>query len=193
MSFFHLPAVNAVQLHLPKTGGLSLRNTKKHHAGHGRDFTPGIWSAGASTVVHDPTHIPKDWPMGRCFTFVRHPIDRFVSAWKYCLPNLSAEEFLKYVKQRQDPKGNTACHHAMPQMHPFYHYNLAAWSGRFELYASEISRLCRWLAVPDISDKLPRVNTTKRRRWEDEVESKLIPEVVAFYEADFRLLGYEKP
>jgi hypothetical protein len=63
-----LPEHRAIFVHIPKTGGQTIERLLGH--GHQRHH-------------HAIRGLPADWPQWFRFTFVRHPLDRFVSACNY--------------------------------------------------------------------------------------------------------------
>ncbi len=63
-----LPEHRAIFVHIPKTGGQTLERLLGH--AHQRNH-------------HAIRGLPDDWPQWFRFTFVRHPLDRFISACNY--------------------------------------------------------------------------------------------------------------
>ena len=65
-----LPEQRAIFLHIPKCAGQSIERALgiQHHHRH-----------------HKLNDLPEDWPSYFRFTFVRHPVSRFISACRYNL------------------------------------------------------------------------------------------------------------
>ncbi len=180
MSIFYLkPPIHAVFIHIPKTGGSSIRSV--------------AYKQYASAACHED--IPANWPRERSFAFVRHPMDRFVSGWAYT-GKLDFEYLLKLlcdnnVSPRSASKEGVAKHHLLPQTHPFYYLFRAKHVGRFETFQESFEEICHKLEIPSMV--LPKSNTSIRRCWQEEVPHNLIGRIIDIYRDDFDQLGYRIP
>ena len=80
-----LPEQRAIFLHIPKTAGQSIEKALgiEHHHRH-----------------HKLNDLPEDWPSYFRFTFVRHPVSRFISACRY---NLHVAKNTRRQLEQADP------------------------------------------------------------------------------------------
>ena len=154
--------------HIPKTGGASIR----------KGFLAGVPQTKACRG-----YIPKEWLHFPSIAIVRHPLDRFISAYhmlchgynsenktgRYGIcKDLSLEEFSDLVLECQDPGDgkraeNVVAEHCLPQSHP---YNLIQRTKKLLPYI-EHPQAVKWIA-DQLNIKLPvadKWNTTKRKEW----------------------------
>lgn len=193
MSNFLLRDPDCVLIHIPKTAGTSMRK--------------GVWQGRYEGPVHGS--IPESWREHFRFAFVRHPLDRFVSAWKmftegthnepgWSLPAdarpLSLNDFADIVfddsilfDERRRSFEEKIRHHAMPQTHPFYCLDQAQFVGRYECLAQDFARLAEKLGL---RATLPHMHRTRHGSFDDYLSGSLLERCHAFYADDFRALGY---
>lgn len=197
MSNFRLREPDCVLIHIPKTGGTSIRK--------------GLWQSR----YDGPTfgEIPDEWRHLFKFAFVRHPLQRLVSAWKmftegargdpqWSLPTdaraLSLAEFVDIVLDesiifdgRRQTFEERIRHHTIPQTHPFNCLHLADHVARYECYDREVREICRrvGLAAP----APPRMHVTTAVPWHVALKGAELARLAAFYAEDFARLGYPVP
>ncbi len=195
MSVFLIRKPRSVFIHIPKTGGASIRH--------------GFFAGN----VEGPKHgfIPESWKPCFKFAFVRNPYDRLISAWKMFRSgmeqtvwerptdtcDISLREFLQISTDesiRYDGARATTAekirHHVIPQTHPFHCLSEADFVGRFETLQADFAEVCRRLEIH--FESLPHWNRTDGK--EDylgyyDAESRSVVE--QFYRDDFEQLGYE--
>lgn len=186
MSNFLLHDPDCIFIHIPKTGGSTIRR--------------GLWKSYDSPAFG---HIPADWPDLFRFAFVRHPLDRFVSAYSdftqigSCRGSLA--DFAEIVMdnnilydERRKTQAERIRHHTIPQTHPFNCLSLAQEVYRFECFGDEIARLAARMDLA-LGEALPHRRRTKHDGWKSLLEPALRRKLVAFYERDFSDLGYPLP
>ena len=129
------------------------------------------------------------------FAFVRHPIDRFMSACAFL-----ARTDPSY---NDDPTGWAQRAFARPQfrnrvlirpqteMLTDAHGELAmSYIGRYESLQADLNAVLGQLGAPNA--ELTQTNVTKNQKPRLTGSSAFIEELKDFYEADFRLLGYDR-
>lgn len=163
MSNFLLKNPDCVLIHIPKTGGTSIRK--------------GAWNRR----VRGPRFgsVPDEWRGYFKFAFVREPLDRFLSAYRmftrgtegdpdWALPGdarpLSLDEFLDITRdesivhdERRSSFEEKIRHHTIPQTHPFNCLREADFIGRFEDIDADFARIARHVGL---RSALPRMHVT---------------------------------
>lgn len=197
MSNFLLRNPDCVLIHVPKTGGTSIRK--------------GLWGAQYEGPCFGM--IPDNWRSLFKFAFVRHPLQRFVSAFKmftegargdpqWRLPEdaraLTVEDFMDIVEdesviydERRRRFEEKIRHHAIPQTHPFNCLHLADHVARHEHYEEEVRAICRKVGFP--LGTVPRMHVTTPLDWSELLRGPLLERVVHYYREDFAALGYTRP
>jgi hypothetical protein len=190
MSNFLFPKHNAVQIHIPKTGGTSIRK--------------GVFKNEYEGPVFG--EMPEKWVNCYCFTFVRNPYDRLISGWKMFVegtseairssPPLSLNKFLDIVTNESiiyDEKRRTYLerirHHMIPQTHPFNCLRYANFIGRFESFQQDFEIVCDNLSIPKII--LPKMHFTKRGPYEEYLDDQSRTLAKEYYRQDFEQLKYK--
>ena len=185
MSNFLLHNPDCIFIHIPKTGGSTIRR--------------GLWKSYGSPAFG---HIPADWPDLFRFAFVRHPLDRFVSAYSdftqigYYRGSLA--DFAAIVTndsilydERRKTQAQRIRYHSIPQTHPFNCLSLAQKVYRFERFGDEIARLAARMGLS--FGALPHRRRTQHDSWDRLLDRALRRRLVAFYDRDFAELGYPLP
>lgn len=194
MSNFRLRDPDCVLIHIPKTGGTSIRK--------------GIWGSNYEGPCFGA--MPEDWMPLFKFAFVRHPLQRFVSAWRmftegakgdpqWSLPAdaraLTLSDFLDIVvdesilyDQRRSTFEEKIRHHTIPQTHPFNCLQLADHVARQEAYEQEVRLICARVGLR--LDRVPRMHVTTPTHWSSVLEGSVLERVRAYYRQDFEQLGY---
>lgn len=186
MSNFLLKDPECVLIHIPKTGGSTIRH--------------GIWKSD----YEGPTFgsIPSGWSRYFKFAFVRHPLDRLVSAFEdfrqYRKFEGDIDAFLAVVMdesviydERRKSIEERIRHHAIPQTHPFNCLADADFVGRYENYLADLESILK--RVGKVPDEIPAIRKTKREGWESYLAGETLKKAIAYFEADFETLGYAKP
>lgn len=154
MSIFLLKNPDCVLIHIPKTGGTSIRK--------------GLWKKNYEGPAFG--RVPEDWRRHFKFAFVRHPLDRMVSAYKmfsqgavgdaeWSLPKdarpLTFVEFVDIVTdesiifdERRFTFEERIRHHAIPQTHPFNALDEADFVGRYETLDEDFRKVAARVASP---------------------------------------------
>ena len=195
MSNFYLKKCNCVFIHIPKTGGLSIR----------QGMFKGEYEGPFLGII------PPQYDKLFKFCFVRNPYDRIISAWKYYQQrfksSISLKEFILIAvddtitytsKNNMDENGGWDLskfdtyktflrHHSIPQTHPFNCLYKADFIGRFENINEDMAKICDQL---NMEAKLPHRNKTKRGHYRDyfDIESRWL--VDKWYREDIERLGY---
>ncbi len=199
MANFFLTSPNCVFIHIHKTGGQSIRH--------------GVWG-GVRPVEPAFGFIPDQWMSFFKFAFVRHPLDRFISAWKMFTEGssdsrsrrgkgpqslrvreqMTVEDFAAIVFDETilyDERRNTfeerVRHHTIPQTHPFNCLRFADFVGRFESIESDFDVVRKHL---QIFKPLPKLNYTVHAAWSEYLKGDLLNRCNAYYEQDMHELGY---
>ena len=196
MAAFLILEPRCVFLHVPKTGGASIR----------RDFFKNRYEGPVQGAI------PEEWSELFKFGFVRDPFDRLISAWQMFANGMdntvwehpgeecrgiSLREFMKIVMDESVPFdgrrlsiGRKIRHHAMPQTHPFYCIDQADFVGRFERLEEDFQTVLDRLGIPRQS--LGHMNQSNRQKKTMEYfDPETWQLAVDFYAQDFAELGYE--
>jgi hypothetical protein len=193
MSNFLLHEPEAVLIHIPKTGGTSIRN--------------GVWEKRYEGPVFGV--IPGAWQGLYKFAFVRHPCDRLISAWRMftdgtmTMPGqpfametrqLDLAAFIDIViddsiiyDERRSTFAERIRHHTIPQTHPFNCLGHADFIGRYENLDADFRHVCKVLGV---DAELPRMHFTTRGLWREYMDDADIARCREFYRDDFAQFGY---
>ena len=209
----HLPPKFLVEnpkcifIHIPKTGGTSIRK--------------GVFNLYGRNVRSKWEDVPAAWKKCFKFAFVRNPYDRFVSGWKY----FKGEKFLSFADFVQIATGELSvadvcsledlrqgfparfrvhggvamagfeslvesitrsiCHHTMPQYNHLKHANFV---GRFENLQEDFDKICGRLNIP--KQKLPHLNKTNHKHYSSYYNKKIKMMADQYYEEDLQKLGY---
>lgn len=193
MAVFYFPGHNCVLIHIPKTGGASIRN----------GFFQGAYEGPAQG------EIPEEWAHCYKFAFVRNPFDRLISAWKMftdgmentkwkypadAKPNISLENFLDIVRDESIPYDGLRTtferkirHHTLPLTHPFHCLDQADFIGRFESLNSDFLEVCKKLGA---EGELPHMNRTQHSSYQDYFDRNTIKITQTIYQDDLTRFGY---
>lgn len=189
MSNFYLHQYDCVFIHIPKTGGLSIRR------GFFDKQYMGPWFG----------RIPKRHRHCFSFCFVRNPYDRLISAWKMLtrdwqkLPQLTLHEFLNIVTDENIPfrSGNTVKkyhesvrHHTIPQTHPFNCLHLSKYVGRYENLEADFKIVCSKINCE--FKPLPIINQSQfDNNYMQYFDRDTLKIVNKYYLKDFQELNYD--
>lgn len=196
MSVFKISELNAVLIHIPKTGGTSLRK-------------------GVFSDVDGPYYgpVPSMFSDLFKFAFVREPITRFlscVSMFKYGTVDQdgtsrrggqhnfdvdSAIEILKTPGLNYDQNRHSFSerflHHALPMSHPFNSIVDADCIYRFESFEQDYIRLCRRCNIKPIPD-LPKLHISRQQIRLSSLNKQQILFLLKYYEQDYTEFNYDK-
>lgn len=191
--FHHL---KAIFVHVPKTAGTSVEQSLLDG--------PSQVVGGHTTALGYRRAFPVEFGEYFKFALLRHPVDRFLSAFRY-LRGMPTQEALRnesvhrcgtleaFVRKlKGEPALLDWIVHIMPQ-----HRFVCDGAGnlmldrvlRFERLDSDWASLCGTLGIP--RKPLPRLNSSGRFQVECAVTDEVLEWIETAYEADFRLGGYE--
>lgn len=189
MSNFYIPEYDCVFIHIPKTGGLSIRK--------------GFFNRQYNGPFKGK--IPQRYAHCFSFAFIRNPYNRLISAWKMLtrdwqnLPQLSLKDFLTIVTDESIGfrGGNTfknynvsVRHHTLPQTHPFNCLHLAKFVGRFENLEKDFEQICKRINCE--YKPLPTINqSVYEKDIMEYFDQQTLDTVNNYYNNDFSL-GYTK-
>lgn len=187
MSNFLLKDPDCVLIHVPKTGGSSIRN--------------GIWQGRYEGPAFG--EVPVSWAGLFKFAFCRHPLDRLVSAWadftQHRRSGLSIDQFVDVVLDdcvdfgpSRSTEAERIRHHTIPQTHPFNCLGEADVICRYENYANDLAAVLNQLSL-EHPEQLPEMRKTQRGHWSEYLSGTTLEKCISFYRDDFRELGYELP
>lgn len=187
MSVFLLKDPDCVFIHVPKTGGSTIRQ--------------GLWKARWQGPVFG--HVPNAWRDLFAFAFVRHPLERFVSAYADFSQlrgfKGSVEQFLEIATDEnvaydghRRSQAEDIRHHTLPQTHPFNCLDAANYVARYEDYEVELRRLLE-LVGAEVPSGLPRLRATRHCGWRDVLSGAALQRALDFLLPDFEQLGYDLP
>ena len=197
MSNFLIRELNAVFIHIPKTGGTSLRK--------------GVFKQADGPYYGElPPHSDNLFK----FAFVREPIDRFLS----CVSMFYGGSIDEDGKQRRKKSeafslsyaieilsmsgldfgaGRTSLeekflHHALPMTHPFNMLEAADFIGRFENLNSDFASIC---SICHISDPptLPHLHQALNRITAADLSPSQLIFLKDYYYEDYALTKYDLP
>lgn len=164
-----------VFVHVPKTGGTSVRS--------GRQLSQGR--------LYEPA---SDWRDLPAFGFVRDPFDRAESAWRdfrYTRPRIEVD-FVPFLEMANSPARSHLVpdpaspeHHAAPMTHPVHGLRYADFVGRTETLQVDFDRFCDRVGVDRIELPRLRAQGDKPRAQRDDVARDLVREL---YVADYEYL-----
>jgi len=197
MSNFFIRELDSVFIHIPKTGGTSIRK-------------------GAFQEVEGPEYgvLPADWQGKFKFAFVREPIERFLSCVAMFKSGTADEDgaqrragrdsfTLDHALEILTMKGldfgagrqsveERFLHHAMPMTHPFNMLSHADYVGRFESLAEDYLEICRRCGVAD-PPKLPSLHRSRVPFGINDLSPAEFEQLVEYYRQDYEVAGYEMP
>jgi hypothetical protein len=196
MAAFLILEPRSVFLHVPKTGGASIR--------HG--FFKNQYEGPCQGSI------PDEWADLFKFGFVRNPFDRLISAWQMFAQgmentvwehpgqeckDISLADFLDIAMDESIPYDGVRStvprkirHHALPQTHPFHCIDQADFIGRFERLEDDFQELLDRLGIP--RQPLNHMNRTRRcKKTMDYFDPATWQRAVDFYAQDFDKLGYD--
>ncbi|MCH8490006.1 MAG: sulfotransferase family protein [Oceanicaulis sp.] len=186
MSNFLLRDPDCVLIHIPKTGGSSIRH--------------GLWSSRYDGPSFGD--IPDGWNPYFKFAFVRHPLDRLVSAWadfgQLRGADLSIERFLDIVMdesvifdERRKTLPERIRHHTIAQTHPFNCLSHADYVGHYETYLDDLRVIMDRVSMTP--NEIPRMRQTEHGGWTAHLQGDLLRRAISYFDQDFELLGYARP
>ncbi len=200
MAIFLIRDPRCVFIHIPKTGGASIRR--------------GVFEENYEGPVF--RDLPEEWQDAFCFGFVRNPFDRLASAYRMFtggmhdtasryragessdlhMRPLSFREFLDIVldesiifDERRATYEERVRHHTIPQTHEFHGLQHAARVGRFERFADDFREIAERLGLA--SGNLPHLNRTASRDYRRYYDPETRSLAEAFYAEDLKQLGYQ--
>lgn len=191
MSVFVLEDPDAVFIHLPKTGGTTVRK--------------GVWGKR-----YDGPYIgiwKEEWDDMFSFAFVRHPIDRFVSAFymftegtdQITRPKamgMSLDQFaIAAITNKDVEVTHGISHHTVPMTNPFNMIDKAKHILRYERFEQDLHSVMESLGVDD--PWIPRYNVSQRyggwKKTIKDMSPDIYDQLVDFYLEDFKEFNYEVP
>ena len=197
MSNFFIKELDAVFIHIPKTGGTSIRK-------------------GSFEGVIGPEYgqMPQDWNSHFKFAFVSEPTERFLSSVAMFRPGTIAEDgstrrsgtsklSLEYalevlsMKDLDFGEGRQSVeerflHHALPMTHNFNMLAHADYVGRYEDLEEDYLQICRLCGLSD-PPKLPNLHKSKAPIQLNELEPGRLEYLIEYYREDYDFTGYDIP
>ncbi len=130
-----------------------------------------------------------------CFAFVRHPIDRFMSACAFLArtdPSYNDDPIGWSQRAFSRPQfRNRVLIRPQTEMLTDTHGELAmSYIGRYESLQADLNAVLGHLGAPNA--ELAQRNVTQNQKPRLTGSSAFIEELKDFYDADFRLLGYDR-
>ena len=196
MSVFKIGELNAVLIHIPKTGGTSLRK-------------------GVFSDVDGPYYgpVPSKFLDLFKFAFVREPITRFlscVSMFKYgtvdkngAIRRRGSDTFnvdaaieilktpgLNYGQNRRS-FSEKFLHHALPMSHPFNSIVDADCIYRFESFEQDYIQICKRCDIQPIP-ALPKLHISRQQISPQSLTDQQILFLLKYYEQDYADFDYNK-
>jgi len=196
-----IPDRRALFLHIPKTGGQTIESLLgcPHRHSH-----------------HSKRGLPQDWQQWLRFTFVRHPIDRFISACNYNVdmavrlerryrhwsdPSamvefrlwlLDARPSLPNVVERLvSHRSYRGISGFTPQMKRLKAIQ-PQFVGRFERFGADVNTLLSLLSYEQRLDTdLPHLNRSDKHYRREDLDPSSIKALARAYRSDFQRLGYK--
>ena len=185
-------ATPIVHIHIPKTGGTSIRG------GVGNTNGPREGLFGFKQY-EGPVYgsIPDTWKPYWKFAFVRHPMLRWWSAYRdYTFlrkqgwtPDQFAEET---IAQHNPAQWNSVAHHTQPQTAPevcLSHADDVFYYGERGEYEEAVATICTRAGLPE-PKKIPRLRETPPAKC-TELSKAWKKKLNEFYARDYEELGYE--
>ncbi len=187
-------------MHVPKTGGNSIRN---------------LFFAGNYEGPWFGERLPEEWRDVFKFGFVRNPFDRVVSAWKmftegvhdseWKLPkgfdhNLTLEDVLKLGLDPDAPFGHPRYNdlkltpssrfknHILPQCHRYHGLQFVDFIGRFENLQADFDYAAQQIGLAD--SELPLSNWTERAHYREYFDAHTRKLAEVLYADDLKRYGY---
>jgi hypothetical protein len=201
MPLFHLNQPPCLFVHIPKTGGNSIRNVVFE------SNYEGPWFGD---------ELPQQWQELFSFAFVRNPFDRLVSAWKmftvgtgddaWHLPEggpiaMSLADTIRMGIDPDAPFGHPRYNgikptpmsrfknHILPQTHPYHGLRHVKFIGRFETLQADFSIVADHLNLP--LRELPKTNWTEHHHYRQYYDSETRQLATTFLAEDLERFGYE--
>lgn len=201
MPLFHLNQPPCLFVHVPKTGGNSIRNVvfKKDYV--------GPWFGDS---------LPAEWQGLYSFAFVRNPFDRLVSAWKmftvgtkddaWHLPAggpilMTLAETIRMGMDEDAPFGHPRYNdlkptplskfknHILLQTHPYHGLKHVKFVGRFENLQNDFAIVAERLNLPLC--ELPRTNWTEHQHYRKYYDTETRQLATEYLHDDLDRFGYE--
>ena len=197
MSNFYIQDLNAVLIHIPKTGGTCIRK-------------------GAFKDVTGPDYgeFPNEWEQKFKFAFVREPIERFLSCVSMFqngtedgggeprrsgVKGFTLEMAIQILEMKNINFGGNRktledkfLHHALPMTHPFNMLGYADYVGRFESLNDDFIEICRLCSL-NRSVVLPVLHVSRRPLSISDLSLEQFKFLINYYQNDFIVAGYEIP
>lgn len=195
MSNFYFPEYDCVLIHIPKSGGTSIRK--------------GVFGGNYEGPFFG--EIPEKYSKCFKFAFVRNPFDRLISAWKMFTEGtdllnktenkkpikMSLENFLEIVTdesiiydERRSTFEEKIRHHTIPQTHPFNCLEQADFIGRYENIEKDFALISQAINLQEAN--LPVMHASKRSRSYKEYFSSYTKKIAEnFFELDLKKLRYD--
>jgi len=179
--------MNAVFIHIPKTGGRSIEKAldlQEYRSWRWIGRNPSLITFGHASLSYEigkGRFYPKGWFI---FTFVRNPFDRFVSLYSFMTKQgQSKDKFKDFCRiLNRVPAGIFS--------------NQSKWLkdvnvdfiGKFENLANDFDRLCSILEVEP--KHLPHINSSEHLPWQEYYDDETLEIVHKYYQEDFEKFGY---
>jgi hypothetical protein len=188
MSSFYIPKYNCIFIHIPKTGGLSIRKGFFE-----KDYIGPFFN-----------RVPRKYRECFSFAFVRNPYERLISAFSMFnrgpkpLISINFTDFLNIVvdesisyrgaNPRKTPKQSIR-HHTLPQTHPSNLLHAAKFIGRFESLEDDFKTICNTINAE--FKELPQINASQHTtNYKDYFNQEQLNTINNFFANDFKELRY---
>lgn len=178
-----------VHIHIPKTGGSSIRG------GAFKSKAPGVFGY---KQYHGPHYgeMPKEWGSYWKFAVVRHPMQRWWSAFKD-FKHLrgysgSADDFAEETMAQKNPaQWNSIAHHTQPMTDPALCLSYADKVFRYtpQDYTDIVAEVCAKAGMK-VPASTPRLRETPPT-CATELSTAMKKRLDEFYAQDYEELGYE--
>lgn len=182
-------------IHVPKCAGTSIKRTL--FPGHTLGHTP-LW--------YYERNYPEFYGKAFKFSFVRHPVDRAFSAYRYLRANRNCVErnspahrmVMRYASFDQFIQNWLCEETALRQIHFVPQWRFITDSlgdmrmdfiGRHETMRQDFETICAKLGV---AADLKQMNETPNENVDGGFETRTLDRLYRVYERDFALLGYEE-
>lgn len=189
MSNFLLRNPEAVHIHIPKTGGSTIRI--------------GVWGGKNNGGYEGPRfgEMPKEWEKYWKFAVVRHPTLRWWSAYRDFkhlrgykgspddFAKVTLDTSIQSVRVAGGVTPENIRHHTVPMMAPELCLDYADDVYRYETNFDEVVKaICEKVGRP-MPEELPRLRETPPT-VEDALSRDVEKRLIEFYSKDFKELGY---